>query len=235
MLLQMALFHYFYGWVIFHCKQLTHWKSPWSWERLRAEGEEGIRGWDGWMASPMQWTCCCCCKSLQSCLTLCDPIDGSHQAPPSLGFSMQEHWKRLPFPSPMHESEKWKVKVKSFSCVWPFATLWTAAYQAPPSMGFSRQEYWSGVPLPTPAMDMNLRKLQEMVWDSKAWYVAVHGVEKSWTWLGNWSTATKIFHCMYVSHLLYPFLCQWMLRLLPYLGYCEYCCYEYRDTCIFFN
>ena len=31
-------------------------KSPWCWERLRAEGEEGIRGWDGWMASPMQWT-----------------------------------------------------------------------------------------------------------------------------------------------------------------------------------
>ena len=37
------------------CKQLTHWKRPWSWERLKA-GEEGIRGWDGWMASPMQWT-----------------------------------------------------------------------------------------------------------------------------------------------------------------------------------
>ena len=52
--------------------------------------------------------CCCCCKSLQSCLTLCDPIDGSHQAPPSLGFSRQEHWSGLPFPSPMHESEKWK-------------------------------------------------------------------------------------------------------------------------------
>ena len=39
-------------------------------------------------------------------LTLCDPIDGSHQAPPSLGFSRQEHWSGLPFPSPMHESEK---------------------------------------------------------------------------------------------------------------------------------
>ena len=38
------------------CKQKTHWKSPWYWERLRAEGEEGVRGWDGWMASPMQWT-----------------------------------------------------------------------------------------------------------------------------------------------------------------------------------
>ena len=44
-------------------------------------------------------------KSLQSCLTLCDPTDGSHQAPPSLGFSRQEHWGGLPFPSPMRESE----------------------------------------------------------------------------------------------------------------------------------
>ena len=45
-------------------------------------------------------------KSLQSCLTLCDPRDGSPQAPPSLGFSRQEHWSGLPFPSPMHGSEK---------------------------------------------------------------------------------------------------------------------------------
>ena len=47
-------------------------------------------------------------KSLQSCPTLCDPIDAAHQAPPSLGFSRQEHWSGLPFPSPVHESEKWK-------------------------------------------------------------------------------------------------------------------------------
>ena len=39
---------------------------------------------------------------------LCDPIDGRHQAPPSLGFSRQEHWSGLPFPSPMQKSEKWK-------------------------------------------------------------------------------------------------------------------------------
>ena len=45
---------------------------------------------------------------------------------------------------------KWKVKVKSLSCVRLLATPWTAPYQAPPSMGFSRQEYWSGVPLPSP-------------------------------------------------------------------------------------
>ena len=37
-------------------KELTHWKRPWCWERLKA-GEEGDnRGWDGWMASPTQWT-----------------------------------------------------------------------------------------------------------------------------------------------------------------------------------
>ena len=44
-------------------------------------------------------------KSLQSCPTLCDPID---RGPLSLGFSRQEHWSGLPFPSPMHESEKRK-------------------------------------------------------------------------------------------------------------------------------
>ena len=44
--------------------------------------------------------------SLQSCPTLCDPIDGSPLGSPSLGFSRQEHWSGLPFPSPMHESEK---------------------------------------------------------------------------------------------------------------------------------
>ena len=45
-------------------------------------------------------------KLLQSCLTLCDPTDGSPPGSLSLGFSRQEHWSGLPFPSPMHESEK---------------------------------------------------------------------------------------------------------------------------------
>ena len=47
----------------------------------------------------------------------------------------------MPFPSPMHESEREVAQ----SCL-TLATPWTAAYQAPPSMGFSRQKYWSGVP-----------------------------------------------------------------------------------------
>ena len=76
-------------------------------------------------------------KSLQSCLTLCDPIDRGQPTrlppAPSLGFTRQEHWSVLPFPSPMHE--KWKVKVKSLSRVRLLATPWTVAYQAPPFMG----------------------------------------------------------------------------------------------------
>ena len=47
-------------------------------------------------------------KPLQSCPTPCDPIDGSPPGSPSVGFSRQEHWSELPFPSPMHGSEKWK-------------------------------------------------------------------------------------------------------------------------------
>ena len=64
----------------------------------------------------------------------------AHQAPLVLGFSRQEHWSGLPFPSPMREREKWKWK---WSCVQLLVTPWTAAYQAPLSMGFSRQKYWS--------------------------------------------------------------------------------------------
>ena len=73
------------------------------------------------------------------------PQTAAHQAPLSLGFSRQEHWSGLPFPSPMHESES---EVTQY--VQLFATQWTATYQAPPSLGFSRQEYRSGLPLPSP-------------------------------------------------------------------------------------
>ena len=85
-------------------------------------------------------------KSLQSCPTLCDPIDGSPTGSPVPGILQARtlEWVAISFSN----AWKWKVKVKSLSRVQLLATPWTAAYQAPPSMGFSRQEYWSGVPLP---------------------------------------------------------------------------------------
>ena len=83
-----------------------------------------------------------------SCVRLSvTPEMAAYQAPSSLGFSRQEHWSGLPFPSPMHESQQWKW---SCSVMSDFAIPWTAAHQAPPSMGFSREGYWSGVPLPSP-------------------------------------------------------------------------------------
>ena len=87
-------------------------------------------------------------KSLQSCPTLCDPTDSSPPGSPVPGILQARtlEWVAISFSN----AWKWKVKVKSLSCVWLLATPWTAAYQAPPSMGFSRQEYWSGVPLPSP-------------------------------------------------------------------------------------
>ena len=51
--------------------------------------------------------------------------------------------------------------------------------------GWQRMIWLGGI---TISMDMNLGKLWEMVRDRKAWHVAVHGVTKSWTWLGNWTT-----------------------------------------------
>ena len=38
------------------CEEPTHWKRPWCWKRLKAKGEEGSKGWDGWVASLTQWT-----------------------------------------------------------------------------------------------------------------------------------------------------------------------------------
>ena len=84
----------------------------------------------------------------------------AHQAPLSLGFSRHEHWSGLPFPSPMHESEKWK-----WSHFQLLVTPWTAAYQAPPSTGFSRQEYWSGMPLPSPDP---INRCQQ-IWKTQQW------------------------------------------------------------------
>ena len=54
----------------------------------------------------MVFACCCYCCCRFSCVRLCaTPQTAGHQAPLSLGFSRQEHWSGLPFPSPMHESE----------------------------------------------------------------------------------------------------------------------------------
>ena len=89
-------------------------------------------------------------KSLQSCPTLWDPIDGSPPGSPVPGILQARtlEWVAIS----LSNAWKWKVKVKSLGLVRLLVTAWAAAYQAPPSMGFSRREYWSGVPLPSPIL-----------------------------------------------------------------------------------
>jgi len=110
------------------------------------------------------FTAAAAAKSLQSCPTLCDPIDGSPSDSPIPGILQARtlEWVAVSFSN----AWKWKVKVKSLSCVWLFVTPWTAAYQAPPSMGFSRQEYWSGVPSPSPTSGCNFFKFILEFWTS---------------------------------------------------------------------
>ena len=115
-------------------------------------------------------------KSLQSCPTLCDPIDGSPQGSPVPGILQARtlEWVAISFSN----AWKWEGKVKSPSHVWLSATPWTAAHQAPLSMGFSRQEYWSGVPLPSPMV----------------YYLVTKTVRKSFSpssECGNWSTENE--------------------------------------------
>jgi len=107
-------------------------------------------------------------KSLQSCLTLCDPIDSS---PPGFSIPGILQARTLEgFAISFSNACKWKVKVKSLSRVRLLATPWTIAYQAPPSMGFSRQGYWSGLTLPSPLLvirEMNIKTTRYQYTPSK--------------------------------------------------------------------
>ena len=87
-------------------------------------------------------------KSLQSCLPLCDPIDGSPLSSSVSGILQARilEWVAVSFSN----AQKWKLKVNSLSRAQLLATPRTAAYQALPSTGFSKPDYWSGLPLPSP-------------------------------------------------------------------------------------
>ena len=120
-------------------------------------------------------------KSLQSCLTLCDPINGSPPGSPIPGILGAKILEWVAISS--SNAWKWEVKVKSLSRVWLLATPRTAAYQAPPSMGFSRQEYWSGVPLPSP----------HKVWIGIILFFSIHNVYNQIKYIKHKYTQTQIY------------------------------------------
>ena len=119
-------------------------------------------------------------KSLQSCPTLCDPIDGSPPGSPVPGILQATtlEWVAISFSN----AWEWKVKGKLLSRVWLLATPWTAAYQSPPSMGFSRQEYWSGVPSPSPKHIAFISKYQTLLWGADL-YILTHSILTLTLWV----------------------------------------------------
>ena len=127
--------------------------SPWG--RRVDTTEQLSLSLNNYTSAPRTVSAAAAAKSLQSCPTLCDPMDGSSPGSPVSRIlqARTQEWVAISFSN----AWKWKVKVKSLSRIRLFVTPCTAAYQAPPSMGFSRQEYWSGVPLPS------LRTVSNMV------------------------------------------------------------------------
>ena len=106
-------------------------------------------------------------KSLQSCPTLCDPIDGSPQGSPVPGILQARTLEWIAIS--LSNAWKWKVKMESLSRVRLFPTPWTAPHQAPLSMGFSRQEYWSGSPLPSPITSLRGKKILKCsIWKTRS-------------------------------------------------------------------
>ena len=134
-------------------------------------------------------------KSPQSCLTLCDPRDGSPPGSriPGILQARTLEWVAISFSN----AWKWKVKLKLLSHVWLLAAPWTAAHQAPPPMGLSRQEYWSGVPLPSPST-----KVYQMLW--QIWELHEDKISASFCFVSTQSLTqcpkegenTKTYECM---------------------------------------
>ena len=144
------------------------WKIPWTeepgrlcpWDHKESDTTEWLPSLTMYGRPLVIMDAAAAAKLLQSCLTLCNPIDGSPLGSPVPGILQARtlEWVAISFSC----AWKWKVKVKSLSRVWLIATPWTGAHQAPLSMGLSRQGYWSGVPLPSPDHGWNYSEKERM-------------------------------------------------------------------------
>ena len=151
--------------VIWHLMQ-----RPWCWEGLRAGGEEGDRGWDGWMAAWLNGHECehtLGDQEGQGGLECCRPWGHNEQLnhdSNSLPLAPPWHWRAASFNSNFHPNTRecrarfssfrsvpgtCQLLPSGFSRVWLCATLWTAALRAL-ATGLSRQEHRGGLPFPSP-------------------------------------------------------------------------------------
>ena len=161
------------------CEELTCWKKPWCWERLKARGEGDDRGWDGWMASLTQWT-----WVLAS--------SGRWWRAGKPGVLLSTGSQRVGHDLAAEQKQQLNhcmcvcvcVCVCSLSCVWLFVTPWTVAHQAPLSMGFFRQKYWRGLPFPPQPRDWTCISYDSCI--GKQIFIATEPSGQTIKWLQAW-------------------------------------------------
>ena len=99
------------------CEELTHWKRPWCWERLKAGGEGGNRVLDGWMASPTQWTWVW--VNSASWQQTGRPVVLQSMGPKEFDMTEQLNWTELKcsyMNVSTQEEEIWKIKLYYKNC-----------------------------------------------------------------------------------------------------------------------
>ena len=166
-------------------KYLGHWKH-WGWSKFETNQIFLKENNGKYQLDRVEYSCDttirrkynhAAAKSLQLCLTLCDPIDGSPlgSSVPGILQARTLEWVAISFSNVW----KWTLKVKSLSRVQLVATPWTAAYQAPPPMGFSKQEYWSAIVFSLYARQQKRHRCIEQSF-------GLCGRGKGWDDLGEW-------------------------------------------------
>ena len=131
-------------WVAISFSRGSSWPRAWTWVSCTGRW---VFFFYHWATRETRIIAAAAAKLLQSCPTLCNPIDSSPPGSTIPGILQARTLECVAIS--FSNAWKWKVQVKSLSRVRLLETPWTAAHQAPPSLGFSRQEYWSGVPLPS--------------------------------------------------------------------------------------
>ena len=166
------------------CKELTHWKRPWWWKRLKAGGEGDNRGWDGWMASLTQWTWVW--ASSRSWWWTGKPgvLQSTGLQRVRYDWVTELNW------TDSLEGLMLKLKLQNCGYLMQRAntlekTLMLGKTECWRKRGWQRMRWLDGI---NDSIDMNLNKLWGIVKDREAWHATIHRVAKSQIWFRAWTT-----------------------------------------------